>query len=147
MLGLTLTKDLWVHSALQAVILLGIQREVFLMLRFDSSLSKIGFVNIFLQKQSSMAGVTTKKIPAGKQYLGTGESCFPLLTQIWREDEEQEKKGKKKKHLLHFHLHIWACKIISISCSFPALTCSLFPGSYMLKSYNTQLLWGWENDM
>lgn len=62
MLDLTLTKELWVHSALQAVILLRIQREVFLMLRFDSSLSKIRFVNIFLQKQS-LAGITIQKIP------------------------------------------------------------------------------------
>lgn len=62
----------------------------------------------------------------------------------WR---ARKKKGRKKQHLLHFHLHIWACKIIRISCSFPALTCSLILGSYMLKSYNTQLLWSWENDM
>lgn len=67
MLGLTLTKELWVHSALQAVILLGVQGELFLTLSFDSSLSKIRFVNISLQKQPSLAGITIQKIPAGTQ--------------------------------------------------------------------------------
>jgi len=80
MLGLTLTEELGVCSALQTVIVLGIQREVFLMLRFDSSLSR--FANIFLQKQLSLAGITIQKTPAGKQQLGTGESCFPLLIEI-----------------------------------------------------------------
>ena len=64
------------------------------MLRFDSSLSR--FANIFLQKQLSLAGITIQKTPAGKQQLGTGESCFPLLIEIWREDGEQEKKEEKR---------------------------------------------------